>query len=444
MTDEERTWWNGFLAAMDGEGYGAYRVRLENALRELDKISPGAAEYVMSKFLEDPTTNSESLLDLMGKVQQDDPYNSRRNEHERELALALALMKTMEAMAESNNLATINANFYDETNGVTLESAAWNSLIQAFQSARPKSPIITNALFDAITQSNANATAIQNIHNGSQHPTREVWSNVNSDPMNHDPTNFTYLITAMRMQPASIIAASPAGQYALHNMPDVVTVDPTDPTKINVNYGLLMLRHPERLQSELISTSLISHENAKTYKNMNFGFILKAPGQNIVLTATSDASVANVQDAARPHKLAGMTKYEQQNEVTKFVGELGQHYSKPVTTPDVLLEHTPGYNEVVVLGNLNGSKVTPQGIFIKVGSNRNLPADFMADNANHNVAAEIMATAQRLNLPIIPIIDPLQTESTTHFHDIPWNAHLAPSTSSSSSSSSSSTSSSST
>lgn len=197
---------------------------------------------------------------------------------------------------------------------------------------------------------------------------REVgsWGNV-TDPKNHNPAKFRYLIHAIN--PMATASKGMVGAMIMKDEPHSVNKEDGDQT-IN------LFSSPERLDQRIaLSCSLIDQEHHGTWGRA--GLLVEAPSENVIITSNQDVgaivmSKKHLEDQARKNHLL---------------------------TADQLIQQTypSSYNEVVVLANRNGKKVVLAGFFYKTTED-GTPIDeaFYRKMSIH---------AQRLNLPLVPITE---------------------------------------
>lgn len=194
-----------------------------------------------------------------------------------------------------------------------------------------------------------------------------------TDPSQHDPTNFRYLVHALN--PYVKISAMR------------IAVDFSD--YINSSHGnqsINMYKQPERVAERVsLSMSLIDQGHTATWGDG--GLIISAPEENIVLTSRTDAGTHN-------------------NDKNSLLEQGARH---GVMSADQLLATTSPrqYNEVVALADNDGSKLETIGFFYKVTS-RGEPVDPV-------IARQMRMHAERLGLPVVEILQEAKKDKVTRY-----------------------------
>lgn len=189
------------------------------------------------------------------------------------------------------------------------------------------------------------------------HEDEPVYWGQTTDPSQHNPDNFRYLVHAFN--PFSLVNA-------------IYISKKTGASNDEVRRQSIDLRiRPEDID-ERVSVSMSLIENGRTATYGSGGIIVQAPESSVVLTSPTDAGVLN---SYRDRLIT-------------------QGQSRGLLSPDQLLErgspHT--YNEVVALGR---SGLRAVGFFYKVDSRKN-PVD--AD-----LAANMLGLGRRTGLPVVEI-----------------------------------------
>lgn len=178
-----------------------------------------------------------------------------------------------------------------------------------------------------------------------------------TDPDQHNPDNFRYLVHAFN-------------PFSLFNA--IYTSKETDASNDEVRRQSIDLRiRPEDID-ERVSVSMSLIENGRTATYGSGGIIVQAPESSIVLTSPTDAGAIN----SNKERL------------------VAQGQSRGLLSPDQLLERgSPRtYNEVVALGR---SGLRAVGFFYKVDS-RKKPVD-------SGLAANMLGLGHRTGLPVVEI-----------------------------------------
>ena len=194
-----------------------------------------------------------------------------------------------------------------------------------------------------------------------------------TDPSQHDPTNFRYLVHALNPY-VKISAMRIAVDFSDH---------------INSSHGnqsINMYKQPERVAERVsLSMSLIDQGHTATWGDG--GLIISAPEENIVLTSRTDAGTHN-------------------NDKNSLLEQGARH---GVMSADQLLATTSPrqYNEVVALADNDGSKLETIGFFYKVTS-RGEPVDPV-------IARQMRMHAERLGLPVVEILQEAKKDKVTRY-----------------------------
>lgn len=193
----------------------------------------------------------------------------------------------------------------------------------------------------------------------------KIWGEV-SDPKEHDPKNFRYLVHAFNplataSQPLTAISAVLSGTYKVD--------------KQEGDQSINLFDQPERLGERVsLSMSLIDQEHTGTWGQG--GIIVEAPEENIVITSPVDAGL--------------------HNSSKDFLRKQAQ--GQPRLSSEQLLQLTSDriYNEVVAFAKSErGETLRLKGFFIKVDK-RGQPTDPV-------IAEKMKQHARRLNLPLVEI-----------------------------------------
>lgn len=189
------------------------------------------------------------------------------------------------------------------------------------------------------------------------HEDEPVYWGQTTDPSQHNPDNFRYLVHAFN-------------PFSLFNA--IYISKKTGASNDEVRRQSIDLRiRPEEIDERVsVSMSLIENGHTATYGSS--GIIVQAPESSIVFTSPTDAGVINSNKG-------------------RLVAR-GQ--SRGLLSPDQLLEHgSPHtYNEVVALGR---SGLRAVGLFYKVDS-RKKPVD-------SDQAANMLGLGRRTGLPVVEI-----------------------------------------
>ncbi len=161
-----------------------------------------------------------------------------------------------------------------------------------------------------------------------------------------------------------------------------------------------VLKNPDVLKERLLSTSLIDQDHRATFGW--YGFILKAPHQNIVATSPRDMGIPNL----------GNFGFLKNSKISEVISKWSQMFG--IASPEKILEETPTSvlcNEIAVLGSTSFGQVEIAAIFIKVNSKGNAAIDPYKGSIlgkkiiSDEVLQDIRAVALQRNIPIVEIRD---------------------------------------
>lgn len=193
-------------------------------------------------------------------------------------------------------------------------------------------------------------------------PEVKIWGGV-TDPRNHDPRNFRYLVHAF----------NPYARFSQQLIATELSAYEVD--KSEGDQSINLFEEPERLGERVsLSMSLIDQDHTGTWGPG--GIIVEAPEENIIITSPTDSGSYNSSKE--------FLKRQAQNR-TRLSG-------------DQLLQLTSSgiYNEVVAFAKSeSGKTLRLKGLFIKVDK-RGQPIDPV-------IAEKLKQHARRLNLPLIEI-----------------------------------------
>ena len=182
-----------------------------------------------------------------------------------------------------------------------------------------------------------------------------------TDPDQHNPDNFRYLVHAFN--PCAI-----GNALILNNL---VTQDEGTVTDEVGDQSIDVFKEPERIDERVsLSMSLIDQDHTATWGGA--GIIVAAPESSVVLTSPTDAGVLN---SYRDRLIT-------------------QGQSRGILSPDEILKRSSPsiHNEIVALGQ-SGLKAV--GFFYKVDS-RKKPVD-------SDLAANMLGLGRRTGLPVVEI-----------------------------------------
>lgn len=197
---------------------------------------------------------------------------------------------------------------------------------------------------------------------------RETWGNT-TDPKNHDPNNFRYLVYGINPM-AKLTVPSVMHQEISDRVDGGESVD----NNIRAGQAVDLLARPEQLSGRVsLGMSLIDQGHLGTWGSG--GLILQVPQGNVLLTSGEDLGAVNWNiDRLR---------------------ERGK--KEPPMEAEALLQRTTpsSYNEVVAATQTENGSIQLQGFFIKTNVD--------GDPISQTLADEIRKQADRLHLPVVPI-----------------------------------------
>lgn len=253
-------------------------------------------------------------------------------------------------------------------------------------------------------------------------PTRkaamETWNpGLFTAPASHNPDNFVHLIVGLRRQTDIGLATAPKARqdYVALHLSDFI--DNTGKYRSAEHY----LSNPDILTKSLISASVITESKTKTYANMHFGFVLRAPKELIGAASPSDMDMG-FDKTTRPDMLAVESDRNVKMALItdSFVQGVASLYIRPLPTLANLIIQTPetGHNEVAVIGSIGGLSVRVSGLFVKTTPDKAMLAEeHDVDDAEWEISRHIAACCDRLGVPLLRIPDKNIKPGGTWFHD---------------------------
>lgn len=202
------------------------------------------------------------------------------------------------------------------------------------------------------------------------------WETSLTEPDKHNDQKFCYLVHAVKDKNSGANAIQQR-----HILEDMIR-DPS--IKFN---SIDLLKEPHRIsEKSVISSSLIDENHCETWTAG--GYILRAPLDNILKTASEDIGTNFVKGEETAHAL-----YQERN-------------TKGIASPERVLGYTSAndYNKIVLAGTgRTGKKVEISGVFVKV-----FPDGSLVDD---ELTYELRRIAYRNNWPIIEISEPVMEYS---------------------------------
>lgn len=187
-----------------------------------------------------------------------------------------------------------------------------------------------------------------------------------TDPTQHDPANFRYLVHAIN-------------PYSTMNALTITLYDAKDGVEYDESWGdqkISMYDQPERIAERVsLSMSLVDQDHTATWGEA--GLIVEAPEHNMVLTSSSDAGAHN-------------------NNLDFLLKQADKH---GVMSGDNLLRSSSpySYNEVVAVASRDGQQLQLKGFFYK--------STKASEPFNKQLASRMQAHASRLGLPVVAITE---------------------------------------
>ncbi|MBI1356735.1 MAG: hypothetical protein GC160_20535 [Acidobacteria bacterium] len=247
-------------------------------------------------------------------------------------------------------------------------------------------------------------------------PSRGLWDvGKFSDPVHHNPLHFRYIVYSMVASvnmPFVVPGPDPRSDYLKNSLNGYLN-------QVGLGYQLncaqYYLEHPTVLHAELLSCSLISNEFPRTYRDSPFGFILRAPKQNICFAKASDAALSNAE--GRADALVGKSHSERLTVVSSAMETLVGMYEANLDSPDKILLDSRGgnHNELGIVGSISGLKVQPSAIFVKVTPDAYLWQSFVQTATANNLLPVLTQCATTLGIPIVAIPDRRGAASAVDF-----------------------------
>ena len=195
----------------------------------------------------------------------------------------------------------------------------------------------------------------------------EAWGEV-TDPKQHDPSKFRYLVHAI----------NPMATATMGFVGAILKDELTSEERSEGDQTINLYLNPEKLGSRVaLSSSLVDQEHHGTWGDA--GLIYEAPPENVLITSPQDVG-AVVMNRKRLEEQASKHRRLTADELLK------QTY------------HSSHNNEVVVLANKDDKKVRLTGFFYK--------ATAEGTPKNEVLYQTFRRHAERLDLPLIPITEP--------------------------------------
>lgn len=245
----------------------------------------------------------------------------------------------------------------------------------------------------------------------------ETWNpDLFTPPASHHPDKFVHLIVGLRRQTDIGLATAPKARR------DYVALHLSEFIDSSSNYRSAQhyLSNPDILTKSLISASVISETKTKTYANMHFGFVLRAPKELIGAASPSDMDMG-FDKATRPDMLAVESDRNVKMALItdSFVQGVASLYMRPLPKRADLILQTPeiGHNEVAVIGSLGGLSVRVSGLFVKTTPGKAMLAQEHDADDEWDISRELAACCDRLGVPLVRIPDRNITPGKTWFHD---------------------------
>lgn len=291
--------------------------------------------------------------------------------HERDEYPSRLTSDVRECIPRQSHFSNEAANF---TTG-EIDRGGESSSAEAAREERVSGAMSTTAIIHSFGETLSSSACVDAAESESEcaYDNRPRFRGDTTDPSQHDPTNFRYLVHALN--PSAAL--------------NILTVLSTVGASVDSSHGnqsINMYKQPERVAERVsLSMSLIDQDHTATWGGG--GLIISAPEENIVLTSRTDAGTHN-------------------NDKNSLLEQGARH---GVMSADQLLATTSPrqYNEVVALADNDGSKLETIGFFYKVTS-RGEPVDIV-------IAQQMRMHAERLGLPVVEILQEAKKDKVTRY-----------------------------
>jgi hypothetical protein len=235
-------------------------------------------------------------------------------------------------------------------------------------------------------------------------------------PGSHNPESFVHLIVGLRRQTDIGLATAPKARR------DYVALHLSEFIDRSGNYRSAehYLSDPDILTKSLISASVITETKTKTYANMHFGFVLRAPKELIAAASPADMDMG-FDKATRPDMLAVESDRNVKMALItdSFVQGVASLYMRKLPTRQDLITQTAetGHNEIAVVGSIGGFAVRVSALFVKTTPGKAMLAAEHDVDDEWEISRKIPACCDRLGVPLLRIPDKNVTAGKTWFHD---------------------------
>jgi len=239
-----------------------------------------------------------------------------------------------------------------------------NSSAEATREKRAYGAMSAMAIIHSFRETLSSSAYVNTTESERAYDSQPRFQGDTTDPTQHDPTSFRYLVHSLNPYAALNIL------YMLSSVGASA-----DPSHGDGGQSINMYEQPERVAERIsLSMSLIDQDHTATWGHG--GLIISAPEENIVLTSRTDADAHN-------------------NDKNFLLEQSVRH---GVMSAEQLLATTSPrqYNEVVALADNDGSKLETIGFFYKVTS-KGEPVDLV-------IAQQMRMHAERLGLPVVEIL----------------------------------------
>ena len=239
-----------------------------------------------------------------------------------------------------------------------------NSSAEATREKRAYGAMSATAIIHSFRETLSSSAYVNTTESECAYDNQPRFQGDTTDPTQHDPTSFRYLVHSLNPYAALNIL------YMLSSVGAS-----TDPSHGDGDQSINMYEQPERVAERIsLSMSLIDQDHTATWGHG--GLIISAPEENIVLASRTDADAHN-------------------NDKNFLLEQSVRH---GVMSAEQLLATTSPrqYNKVVALADNDGSKLETIGFFYKVTS-KGEPVDLV-------IAQQMRMHAERLGLPVVEIL----------------------------------------
>ncbi|MCB0337081.1 MAG: hypothetical protein KDD62_12275 [Bdellovibrionales bacterium] len=235
----------------------------------------------------------------------------------------------------------------------------FEDLLKSLEMPAPYGNALDTLSFFA-SELNLNGLKIQDNH-GPSEAVRSGWDDSFSDPRNHDPSTFRYLVHGLQGTVSRIVQ-----RMALIELPG--EFDPSQDIDLSQTPGRIR-------EKKVVSTSIVDQDHTQTFGDG--GLILATPQENILDVSHEDLGT----NFANPDKVLGSA-------------------SRNIPPLDLVLSLTGNgrtqWNETRLTGSTSAGDVTVVGYWIKV--------DERGVALNHEIAERMQSLSLSQSLPLVTFV----------------------------------------